>query len=175
MDYKYRHGLAVMRAQPLHLGHCRVIRQMLEQCQETTIVLGSAQECGTERNPFAFEIRKQMILNCFPAERLHIMGLADINNPLRWGYFVLEKMREVFPDAPVPDVYYAGSGYDAHWFAGKVAKIEIVDRNDPERPFVSATMVRDMLKYGDERWKDFVPAENVGLIERNFVNREVKV
>ena len=28
-NHQYRHGLAVMRAQPLHIGHEKVIRDML--------------------------------------------------------------------------------------------------------------------------------------------------
>lgn len=30
MSYQYQHGLVVMRAQPLHIGHERVLRDMLE-------------------------------------------------------------------------------------------------------------------------------------------------
>lgn len=46
-NHQYRHGLAVMRAQPLHIGHEKVIRDMLAKCGKVTIILGSIQEQGT--------------------------------------------------------------------------------------------------------------------------------
>lgn len=60
-NHQYRHGLAVMRAQPLHIGHEKVIRDMLAKCGKVTIILGSIQEQGTARNPFSYTERKQMI------------------------------------------------------------------------------------------------------------------
>lgn len=101
-NHQYRHGLAVMRAQPLHIGHEKVIRDMLAKCGKVTIILGSIQEQGTARNPFSYTERKQMIKNVFDAEteskRLRVIGLFDINNPTEWGKFVLDFLKEAFPD-----------------------------------------------------------------------------
>lgn len=101
-NHQYRHGLAVMRAQPLHIGHEKVIRDMLAKCGKVTIILGSIQEQGTARNPFSYTERKQMIKNVFNAEteskRLRVIGLFDINNPTEWGKFVLDFLKEAFPD-----------------------------------------------------------------------------
>ena len=168
MTFIYQHGLAVMRAQPFHIGHQRLVSEMLAKCVEVTLLLGSVQECGTPRNPFDFITRKQMILNCCQSPKLHVLGLTDIYNPMKWADYVLEQVALQLPELPKPDVYFAGSDYDAHWFEGKIGHIELVDRNNPKMPFVSATMVRDMLKYGDKRWKNFVPAENIKLIEEVF-------
>ncbi|MFR8205008.1 MAG: hypothetical protein ACLU99_00770 [Alphaproteobacteria bacterium] len=100
-----------MRAQPLHIGHERVLRDMLEKCARVTVILGSIQEQGTARNPFTYLTRKQMILNIFQNEtaRLKVMGLFDINNPTQWSDFVLDFMRENMPEWGTPDVYYAGA------------------------------------------------------------------
>lgn len=93
-NHQYRHGLAVMRAQPLHIGHEKVIRDMLAKCGKVTIILGSIQEQGTARNLFSYTERKQMIKNVFDTEteskRLRVIGLFDINNPTEWGNFVLD-------------------------------------------------------------------------------------
>ena len=48
--------------------------------------------------------------------RLKIIGLFDINNPAEWAEYVLDFMNESLPQLGRPDVYYAGSEYDAHWF-----------------------------------------------------------
>lgn len=97
-----------------------------------------------------------------------IIGLFDINNPAEWGEYVLDFIAESFPDLPRPDAYYAGSSYDAHWFRECFQNIELEDRTDPDFPFVTGTMVRDMIKFGDARWKNFIAPENHHLIEEYF-------
>ncbi len=171
-EYKYKHGLCIMRAQPFHIGHQKIIDQMLNECERVTIALGSIQEQGTARNPFNYTTRKKMIQNIYRGkpeyDRLKIIGLFDINNPAEWGEFVLDFMKESFSDLPLPDVYYAGSAYDAHWFKDCFKHIELVDRTDPSFPFVTGTMVRDMLKFGDPRWKNFIASVNHHIVEEYF-------
>ena len=69
------------------------------------------------------------------------------------------------PDVIRPDVYYAGSAYDAQWFRKDFANIVIEDRVDYSFPYVSGSMVRDMIKIGDKRWHNFVPQVIHGMIE----------
>lgn len=175
-NYKYQHGFTIMRAQPFHIGHQKLIDQMLKNCACVTVALGSIQEQGTERNPFNYTTRKKMIQNVYRAtpeyERLKIIGLFDINNPAEWGAFVTDFLKESFSDLPLPDVYYAGSLYDAHWFKGYIQNICLVERNDPNFPFVTASMVRDMIKFNDVRWKNFVNPANHKLIEDYFEKKK---
>ena len=129
-EYKYQHGLSIMRAQPFHIGHQKLIDRMLKECARVTIVLGSIQEQGTERNPLNYTTRKKMIQNVYRTkseyERLKIIGLFDINNPAEWGEYVLDFITDSFP------------------------------------------MVRDMIKFGDMRWKNFIAPENYHLVEEYF-------
>lgn len=60
-EYKYQHGLSIMRAQPFHIGHQKLVDRMLKECERVTIVLGSIQEQGTARNPLNYTTRKKMI------------------------------------------------------------------------------------------------------------------
>ncbi len=176
MTYQYQHGLTVMRAQPFHIGHARVIDDMLQKCEFVTVILGSIQEQGTERNPLNYTTRKKMIQNVYRGRpeyaRLKIIGLFDINNPAEWAEYVLDFMADSFPDLVRPDVYFAGSDYDAHWFKPAFKHIEFVDRTDMGFPFVTGTMVRDMIKFGDRRWKNFVHPQNYDLIENHFARKK---
>ena len=61
--FKYEHGLTIMRAQPFHIGHQKLIDKMLNDCERVTVVLGSIQEQGTARNPLNYTTRKKMIQN----------------------------------------------------------------------------------------------------------------
>ncbi len=165
---KYQSGLAVMRAQPPHIGHEKLIRRMLSECDKITIILGSVQEQGTERNPYSYTQRKAMLQKIFSKEenaRLKILGIFDINNPTEWSSFVLDFIKESMLDVIRPDVYYAGSAYDAQWFRKDFANIVIEDRVDYSFPYVSGSMVRDMIKIGDKRWHNFVPQAIHGMIE----------
>ena len=173
-DYKYQHGLSIMRAQPFHIGHQKLIDFMLRDCAQATVLLGSIQEQGTKRNPFSYQLRRQMIENVYrntkEFERLNIGGIEDIHNPPQWANYVLHCIAEKFPSLPLPDVYYAGSKDDAEWFKSCCRYIEIIDRTDPSFPFVSGTMVRDMLKQKDSRWKNFINPVNEHIIEEYFCN-----
>ncbi len=175
-EYKYQHGLSIMRAQPFHIGHAKLIDRMLDECERVTIILGSIQEQGTSRNPLNYTTRKKMIQNVYrnkpEYERLRIIGLFDINNPAEWGEYVLDFVNETFPDLPKPDAYYAGSSYDSHWFKDYFNHIVLVDRTDPNFPFVTGTMIRDMIKFGDNRWKQFIHPENYEIVEDYFARKK---
>lgn len=172
MTYKYKHGLVIMRAQPFHIGHEKIINQMLKECEKATVLLGSIQEHGTTKNPFNYTTRKKMIQNIYrnteDYPRLKIMGIYDINNPVEWADYVFDFLNESIPEWGRPDVYYAGSTYDAHWFKNAVNNFEYVSRTDPTFPFVSASMIRDMLKFGDNRWENFIHPANRDLIFNHF-------
>lgn len=107
-EFKYKHGLSIMRAQPFHIGHAKMIEKMLRECEQVTIVLGSIQEQGTERNPLNYTTRKKMIQNVYRNRpeypRLKIIGLFDINNPAEWAEYVLDFMNESLPQLGRPDV-----------------------------------------------------------------------
>ena len=171
----HKHGLAVMRCQPFHVGHNRLISRMMEECEKVTIVIGSIQEHGTARNPFSYNTRKKMIQNAWRShpryDDLRIMGLQDINNAAEWAQYVIEFVNENTPFQNPVDAYYCGTDYDGHWFRSQKISLVVIPRIDLAHPFVSASMVREMISYGDPRWRDFVPPENHSLIETELSKR----
>jgi nicotinamide mononucleotide adenylyltransferase len=59
-------GVFIGRFQPLQKGHISVIKQILSRGYTPLIVVGSAQESGTKKNPYSFALRSQKILSEFP-------------------------------------------------------------------------------------------------------------
>ena len=59
-------GVFIGRFQPLHKGHISVIAQIINKGYTPLIVVGSAQESGTEKNPYSFTLRSEMILSEYP-------------------------------------------------------------------------------------------------------------
>jgi nicotinamide mononucleotide adenylyltransferase len=161
-------GLVIMRGQPVHIGHIRLIDTALQHSNFVYLILGSIQEYGTARNPFPFSQRKQMIKNYYidnidKWSKLIIIGLPDIFS-LRWPDYVLEQIHS--EDTPNIKTVFGGTQYDCDWF--KNLKHYVVGRNDTEHPYASATMIREMLTYKDPRWKDYIPECNWEIVANKF-------
>jgi cytidyltransferase-like protein len=62
MPLKY--GVILGRMQPMHLGHQHIIDKIIADGLEPIVILGSAQEFGTNKNPY------------HPLERIHMVQLV---------------------------------------------------------------------------------------------------
>ena len=57
----YDVGLICGRFQTFHKGHEKLVDTGLMLCDRLLILIGSAQECGTERNPLNINTRTKML------------------------------------------------------------------------------------------------------------------
>lgn len=163
---KYKHGFIVMRAQPLHKGHKSLIDKMLSECEFATIFFGSVQESKTLKNPFTLEERIKMFRNIYGYnEKINVFGIPDIPNDHEWYDFVLNVLKEKSNNFPEPEAYYCGDGDDGEWFNKGKLKIEKLDRHlQKEFLKISATEIRKMISEKDKNWENYVPSENIKLI-----------
>ena len=53
-------GFAVMRLQPLHKGHKKIIDLMLKENDKAILVIGS-KDAQDEKNPYSFKERLKMV------------------------------------------------------------------------------------------------------------------
>ena len=149
MEKKYKYGLYIGRFQPIHIGHESIIRKMLDECEQIIIAIGSAQENGTERNPFTFEQRADLILNIFYqyalAGRLSIIAINDRENPSNdasWGDYLFRNVYNM--TGVIPDAIYEGEEEERNtWYDNWRVNIEKVSRTDIP---VSATRLREAIK-----------------------------
>ena len=173
--FKYKHGFCIVRCQPFHIGHDRLIKKMMEECEFGTVLIGSAQESGTEKNPLPYFVRKKMIQNVWRKNeaynRLRIAGVKDLPN-VPWNVNVLETIKKERADIVAPDVMYVGDDKEYLFFANDVKNVEICSRTTQDFPFLSGNMVRDMVMLKDIRYKEFVHPENIELIEKSFYEDE---
>ena len=88
MSNKYNLLVFIGRFQPFHLGHKQVIKDALEQAQQVLILVGSAYQPRTIKNPFTYEERQQMILASLDPQdiaRVTIRPLRDyLYNDAQW-------------------------------------------------------------------------------------------
>lgn len=174
--FKYKHGICIIRCQPFHIGHDRLIKKMLSECEAATVVIGSAQESGTEKNPLPYFTRKKMIQNVYRQKeeynRLRIIGVKDVINT-SWQNYVLEQIKKDNPKSGNVDVLYVGNLSEYQVFKELIPHVELCSRTTQDFPFLSGNMVRDMILLKDERYKSFVHEENIKLIEKSFYEDDI--
>lgn len=178
-----RIGLAVMRCQPMHLGHVRVLQEALEKCDTVILALGS-HGISDERNPWSSEIRKEMVKNIF-GNSIHVIHVEDLprDSSEDWCSYVL-KIVELWK-LPKPTDYFAGSHEDAFWYRehfesdakfldGSSRKLHCVDRELNEIP--SATEIRAAIFSGDVRfWQKWVPRANWNIVTKILDEQKICV
>ncbi|QJQ96676.1 MULTISPECIES: bifunctional nicotinamide-nucleotide adenylyltransferase/Nudix hydroxylase [Halomonadaceae] len=87
------------RFQPPHLGHIAVIHEALKRSRQVIVLVGSAWQASSLRNPWRFEERQQMLRGCFDDddnERLEVEPLLDaLYNDDVWVRDVQRKVRDI--------------------------------------------------------------------------------
>lgn len=79
--YSYDFLVYIGRFQPFHIGHKTVIDAALRQARHVIVLIGSAKEARSIRNPFTWEERADMITDAYSAEeraRIHCTPLLDL-------------------------------------------------------------------------------------------------
>lgn len=158
-------ALVIGRFQPMHSGHVEAIREILGRHKKMILIIGSAQEGRTPKNPFSGIERKEMIIKCLMAKglmhRCKIVLLPDENNHPRW-------VSRIIWIAGKANVVYSGN-----WLVQSLLKPNYqvhVMRSGIE---ISATAIRGMIRRHDSRWKKFVPKEIKEYIEANGLEKVV--
>ncbi len=148
----------------MHLGHESLFNLGLELCQREYIIVGSAQERGTLRNPFSVETRIQVIRENYPGvpeDRLIIGGLNDMTNELDinedWGRYlkkhITNKMHK-FANLMI----YGNDEFRSRWFAPEdiIGTHEFVVARSTIP--ISGTQIRGLLVIDNEaEWQKWTP------------------
>ncbi|MFC4101781.1 adenylyltransferase/cytidyltransferase family protein [Paenibacillus xanthanilyticus] len=160
MTKPFQFGFIIGRFQPVHRGHEKLIDAALAIAERVLVVIGSAQESGTARNPFTAGEREQW-LRCIYGERIHVLALPDLTNEndhsRSWGDYLLNAV----------ECYGASQGWPAldliiegdengrgSWFAeDRVHRLGRLTFPRPEGA-LSATWLRTRIREGrEEAWE----------------------
>lgn len=157
-EYKfYDLGVICGRFGHEHLGHVSLFDTCQNLCKRTLILVGSAQESGTLRNPFRVETRIDVIKETYPGkseDTLTVRGINDLKNEFNtnndWGTYLksqVEYHKHKFADLLV----YGNDGFRTQWFTPEdlAGTAELVIPRTTIN--VSATMIRGMLVIDDEK------------------------
>lgn len=165
-------GMVAGRFQPFHNGHLSIVHQMLRECKEVVIVIGSAQMSYWPNNPFTAGERYQMIRNTFDEEHLakmHIIPVQDINRYDIWFKHVeslTPPFDVVYTRSPFMQQLAKDAGYEVVVPDAKTVKVAGWIKNPEDRQKrISATDVRELM-VNDTSWKEYVPQGTIDVIEK---------
>lgn len=85
MKRKYDLAIFIGRFQPLHNGHVQNIKKGLEEADHVLVILGSANQPRTIKNPFTIQERTDLIKDMFPTGRVAVRSVEDfLYQDTRW-------------------------------------------------------------------------------------------
>lgn len=93
-------AVLIGRFQPWHNGHMALLQAALAQAQQVVVVLGSAHQARSPKNPFTWQERAAMVqASLTPAERarVHCIPVRDHYNEARWVEAVRAGVQALVP------------------------------------------------------------------------------
>jgi len=158
-------GLFIGRFQPFHNGHLHVIKQMLEECDEIVIGIGSANSEITEKNPFSAAKREEMVEGVMESE---VRGTGDRGSDAPKYRIILINDQETHQQW-AEEVRKKAEPFDILYVSGDNVRLDFIRAcgfEVKEADFIngiSATKIRELMKNNSE-WEGLVPKAVLSLL-----------
>lgn len=157
----YDVGMICGRFQTFHIGHESLVDTALKLCDRVLILVGSAQECGTERNPLNIDTRIRMLRAIYGDDNsIIIKGISDLTNENdirpEWGRYLLDNVDRYIYKKPELMIY-GNDESRSKWFdPADIRDVTEIIVNRGKIP-ISATMVRKYMVEDNRReWQKWV-------------------
>lgn len=161
MNKPYDVGVICGRFQTFHIGHESLVDTALKLCDRVLILVGSSQECGTERNPLNIDTRIRMLRAIYGDDgSIIIKGISDLTNENdirpEWGRYLLDNIDRYIYKTPELMIY-GNDESRSQWFdpddIKDVTEIIVSRGKIP----ISATQVRALMVADNRReWQKWV-------------------
>jgi nicotinamide-nucleotide adenylyltransferase len=151
------------RFQPFHNGHLALTKQILTECDELLIIIGSAQFNFIDKDPFSAGERLLMIHEGLKEagidlSRCYVVPIANDENNARW----LAYLRSMVPPF---DVLYSGNNFVKHLVLYQDSSIAIKDPIFAEKDEYNGTNIRHLIQDG-KPWEHLVPPAVAKIIQQ---------
>ncbi len=158
------------RFQPPHEGHVETVRYALEHADEVLVIIGSAQDSHSIRNPLTAGERWFLLDKLFRVrfgeeycKRIKIIPVMDINMNKVWVQYLrllLPEFDGVVSGNPLVKMLFEDMG------------LTVLSQPLRNRRECCGTVIRERILRGDESWKNCVPPEIIDdIVELGFVER----
>lgn len=159
-------GVIILRAQPFHMGHISVIREILKSHDMALIVVGSANKSGTKRNPLPIEERMCIVNDALKeqgiSDRVSVMALSDwsMENAYayvkEWGCFLYYNVVNAIRTKEFTLYYNDDISIVENWF-NETLRPRVTIMNTPRGSIdVSGTQIRDALLSPDQNSDEYL-------------------
>ncbi len=157
------------RFQPFHVGHLAVIKTALAQSKQVILLIGSAKQPRSTRNPFNFDERVQMVLSAFDADeaaRINCVPLVDVlYNDAGWVTSVEQAVQSVTGDQASIKIGLVGHYKDqTSYYLSLFPNWEPV--SVPSYRGISATPNRDAYLLGQLPTLEVVPQSTLTVLSK---------
>lgn len=139
----YDCAVLIGRFQPPHLGHLALLQQALARARQVVVILGSAFQARSPKNPFTWQERAEMLAGALPPEqaaRVRCVPVRDYYDEPRWVAAVREAVQQhTEPGDRIGLVGHfkdSSSGYLAHFPGWQLVSL-------PRQNEFDATPIRD--------------------------------
>lgn len=158
-----RRGLMLGRFQPFHKGHLALTKQILSECDELLIIIGSAQFNFIDKDPFSAGERVLMIHEALKEagvdlSRCYIIPVVNDENNARW----LAYLRSMVPPF---DVLYSGNDFVKYLARSQDSGIAIKEPMFAEINEYNGTNIRHLMQDG-KPWEHLVPPAVAKVIQQ---------
>lgn len=167
-----KNGVFLARFQPLHNGHLYMVEKALKECENLTIMLGSANKYSMLRNPFDLELRKSWLYNSLEnlndRDRINVFEIPDwsyendVNEKEEWGLYLYYNIVSRIQAKTFSIFYNDDLSIIESWFSGLIrSRINIVHSERSEIfNGLSATKIREAILNDDAEYlRKYLPLE----------------
>jgi nicotinamide-nucleotide adenylyltransferase len=158
-------ALIIGRYQPFHMGHLKLVKDIVQEFDGVIIGIGSAQSSHTLNDPFTAGERYMMIAQALAEHRIvsyYIVPIIDIHRYAVWVAHVealTPRFDTVFTNNPLTKILFQERGY-------KVRESPLYERERYAGTTIRARMI------AGEPWRELVPDAVAKLIDEvNGVER----
>ncbi|MFN9470859.1 bifunctional nicotinamide-nucleotide adenylyltransferase/Nudix hydroxylase [Acidovorax sp.] len=98
----YDTAIYIGRFEPVHQGHMALLQRALDSARHVIVVMGSAWQARSPKNPFTAAEREQMLRAALPEAdraRLQVLPVRDYYNEAIWVQAVREGVARIAPEA----------------------------------------------------------------------------
>ena len=102
---QYDAAVFIGRLQPPHNGHLAMLRHALRVAPQAVVVLGSAHQARSPKNPFTWQERQAMLqaaLTPDERQRVHILPMRDFYDEARWVQAVRQGVQALLAPLALP-------------------------------------------------------------------------
>ncbi|AFU60146.1 nicotinamide-nucleotide adenylyltransferase [Candidatus Nitrososphaera gargensis Ga9.2] len=156
-------GLMAGRFQPFHSGHLALAKQILEECDELVVVIGSAQFNFIDKDPFTAGERVLMIHEALKETgidlaKCYVIPVPNDENNARW----IAYLRSMVPSF---DVLYSGNDFVKHLVLSQDPRLAVKSPKFAKKEEYNGTNIRRLMLAGGQ-WKRLVPPAVARVIEQ---------